>query len=109
MERIGSEGGAQASVDVTIDAGGVPMIAIGGELDVSNVDELADVVEPVVEKQPARLVFDLSGLEFMDSSGIALFLRVAARVGSVVLREPTSIVRRIVTSTGLADVLPMEP
>jgi anti-anti-sigma factor len=109
MERIGSDGGAQASVEVTSDGSGVPTVAIAGELDVSNVDELAEMVEPVLDKQPARVVFDVSGLEFMDSSGIALFLRVAAAVGSVVLREPTSIVRRIVTSTGLTDVLPMEP
>jgi|1185.fasta_scaffold38584_2 anti-anti-sigma factor len=109
MGRIGSAGGAQASVDVQVDERGDATVTVAGELDVSNVDELAAMVEPLLDKQPARVRFDVHGLDFMDSSGIALFLRVAARVGAVQLLNPTSIVRRIVTSTGLADVLPMEP
>jgi anti-anti-sigma factor len=109
MGRIGSDGGAQASVEVQVDENGDATITVAGELDVSNVDELAAMVEPVLDRRPVHVRFDVHRLEFMDSSGIALFLRVAARVDTVSLLHPTSIVRRIVTSTGLADVLPMEP
>ena len=109
MGRIGSSGGAQASIDVRVDENGDATVTVAGELDVSNVDELAALLEPLLDKQPTRVRFDVGGLEFMDSSGIAVFLRVAARVGEVRLLHPTSIVKRIVTSTGLADVLPMEP
>jgi anti-anti-sigma factor len=108
MAKLGGAGGAEASVEVVVGEDGVPVFTIAGELDVSNVDELRAVVEPVLQQAPARIVFDLSALEFMDSSGIALLLQSAARVAQVRLRNPSHIVRRVVTSTGLTDTLPIE-
>ena len=72
------------------------MIKLTGEVDMSNVDSLREVIEPVMESEPERVDFDLSGLEFMDSSGIALLLRVAATAQLVYLREPSTLVRRLV-------------
>jgi anti-sigma B factor antagonist len=97
------------SADVTFDTAGFPVIKLTGEVDMSNVDALREVIEPVMESEPERVDFDLSGLEFMDSSGIALLLRVAATAQSVYLREPSTLVRRLVEATGLSDVLRIEP
>jgi anti-anti-sigma factor len=52
-----------------------------------------------------RLVFDLSGLEFMDSSGIALLAAAAQRVREVEIREPPATVRRLLELTGLTEIL----
>jgi anti-anti-sigma regulatory factor len=41
----------------------------------------------------------------MDSSGIAILLRAAARVDSIEVRNPSSTVRRIIECTGLTEVL----
>jgi anti-anti-sigma factor len=90
---------------VTFDAVGVPIITLTGEIDVSNVDSLRATIEPAVETAPERVVFDLTALDFMDSSGIALLLQAATRAGSVHLRQPSAIVRRIIEITGLSDVL----
>jgi anti-sigma B factor antagonist len=96
------------TADVTIDAG-VAVIRLAGEIDMSNVDSLRDVIEPVLEDAPARVDFDLSDLAFMDSSGIALLLRVAAKTGSVYLRNPSALLRRMVEATGLSEILVIVP
>jgi anti-sigma B factor antagonist len=97
--------GAVGAAAVTFDAVGVPIITLTGEIDVSNVDSLRATIEPAVETAPERVVFDLTDLEFMDSSGVALLLHAATRAGTVHLRRPSIIVRRIIEITGLTDVL----
>jgi anti-anti-sigma factor len=53
-------------------------------------------------------VFDLSGLRFIDSAGIAVLLEAAERVGSISVRDPAPPVRRVIEVTGLTEVLPLE-
>jgi anti-anti-sigma factor len=108
MEEGEGRIGAVAAAAVTFDAVGVPIITLTGEIDVSNVDSLRATIEPAVETARERVVFDLTGLEFMDSTGIALLLHAATRAGSVHLRQPSSIVRRIIEITGLTDVLQID-
>jgi anti-anti-sigma factor len=43
----------------------------------------------------------------LDSSGVALLLYAAAKSGSVRVRNPSDIVRRIIEVTGLSDILHM--
>ena len=64
------------------------------------------IVSSTREAKP--LVVDLTQLEFMDSSGIAMLLRAAGRVGTIEVRNPSDVVRRIIECTGLADVLHIE-
>ncbi len=109
MDEIDDSSASVGSADVSIDPAGIAVITLRGEIDMSNVESLRDVIAPVLEKTPERVDFDLSGLGFMDSSGIALLLRVAAKTGSVHLREPSALVRRMVEATGLSDVLLIEP
>ena len=105
------EGGraATAVIDTRRDPAGVPIVTVSGELDISNAEVLAATVAVLTDEHPERLVFDLSGLRFMDSAGIAVLLRAAAKVKSVLLREPSPAVRRVVELTGLTDVLRIEP
>ena len=96
------------TAEITADDTGIPVIKLVGEIDLSNVDSIRATIEPTVSKAPERIVFDLSRLDFLDSSGIALLLFAAATCGSVQLRYPSDIVRRIIEVTGLADVLHMD-
>jgi anti-sigma B factor antagonist len=98
----------RGSAEITSDEGGIPIIKLVGEIDLSNVDSVRATIEPTVSNAPERVVFDLSRLDFLDSSGIALLLFAAATCGSVQLRHPSDIVRRIVEVTGLTDVLHMD-
>jgi anti-sigma B factor antagonist len=105
MEPVDDPDAASGAAEVTFDAGGVPVIKLSGEIDMSNVELLRTSIEPAITRAPDRVIFDLSALEFMDSSGIALLLNVAAAATAVEIRQPSAIVRRIVEATGLSDVL----
>lgn len=96
---------AQLTVETSHGPPGVAVVSVGGELDVSNAETLESVIDRVCEGQPEELVFDLSGLSFMDSAGIAVLLGGARRVPLVRLRNPTPAVRRVVEVTGLTTVL----
>jgi anti-anti-sigma factor len=87
---------------------GAPVISIAGELDLSNAGTVETELERIITARPARLVFDLSELSFMDSSGIALLLRARERWAPVIVRDASPAVRRVIVATGLSDVLPEE-
>jgi anti-anti-sigma factor len=59
--------------------------------------------------RPERLIVDASGLEFMDSSGIALLLRWAQAPVRVEVQNPSRIIRRTLETMGLTDVLHIDP
>jgi anti-sigma B factor antagonist len=98
-----------ATVEHAADASGAPLLKVSGELDLSNVETLRREIDRALETQPKSLVFDLSDLAFMDSSGIAAFLQASRRVDDIVLRNPSNIIRRVVAATGLTDILRIEP
>jgi anti-sigma B factor antagonist len=91
------------TVTGTADDPSVPVISLRGELDLGCVDRARDDIEPFLTPQTRQVVFDLGGLRFMDSSGIALLVQVANRVPSVEVRHPSPIVRRVLEVTGLAE------
>jgi anti-anti-sigma factor len=100
---------AELVIETLLEPGGVPVITVGGELDGSNVGSLEAAIDSVTAERAERLVFDLSGLRFMDSAGISALIGAAARVDAVELRRPSAAVTRVVELTGLSGVLPTEP
>ena len=109
MGELAGDRAAEIVVDTRIDPAGVPIVSVSGELDSSNAGALEETIAPIAAGHPERLVFDLSGLRFMDSAGIAVLVGVAANVDAVELRRPTPIVQRVIELTGLTGVLPIEP
>ena len=108
MAELEAESGSPARVERIADEDGDPVIRIAGELDLSNVDQMRRIIDPIVAESPTRLVFELGELQFMDSSAITVFLQAAARVGRVELHDAGATVRRIVEATGLADILHLD-
>ncbi|MGH9303277.1 MAG: STAS domain-containing protein [Acidimicrobiales bacterium] len=84
-----------------------PVVALCGELDLATVEIAAAEVEPSLAGRPERVVFDVSALRFMDSSGIAFLLSVARRAERVELRGPSAAIRRLIEVTGLEKALPI--
>jgi anti-anti-sigma factor len=107
MAELDGEQAVQLSIDVRQDASGAPIITLAGELDISTAENLGRTVAALIASTPERLIFDLKGLEFMDSAGIAVLVGASKRV-QVGLRDPSVIVRRVIELTGLTDVLPIE-
>ncbi len=99
---------APLGVETRADAPGGPVIAVSGDLDISSVEQLRSAVSEVADAHPEELTFDMSGLRFMDSAGIAVLLVAAGKVPSVRLYKPTTAVRRVIELTGLTEVLKVE-
>jgi anti-anti-sigma factor len=109
MAGLDHSGGPEGSVQTSVDESGTPIITISGEVDLSNADSIAAAVEPIMAKGPERIIVDASGLDFMDSSGIALLLRWGRESVRVELRHPSRIIRRTIESMGLTDILHIDP
>jgi anti-sigma B factor antagonist len=106
VEGLADEGTAQVSASVVDPEH--PVFSIEGELDIASVGAIQQGMEPYLSGPPDRVVFDLGKLEFMDSSGIALLVQVANRVGRVEIRNATPIVRRVLEVTGLVGAFGMD-
>jgi anti-sigma B factor antagonist len=87
------------------------VIRVRGELDIHSAPDLERVL---LRSRPAgqRVVVDLSGLEFMDSTGLRVFLRARAAADEgrweIYLRDVPPTIRRLFDMTGVHDALPPE-
>src|SRR4051812_7965003 len=83
----------------------VELVAVSGELDMSNSSELRRRVERAVREGRDRVVIDLGGLTHMDSSGLAALIDshqlVEARGGRLALVISSESVRRTIEVRGL--------
>jgi anti-anti-sigma factor len=76
-------------------------VAISGELDISNVERLEVAMAPILDQRPRRLIVDVRGLRFADSSAIALWVQWASAVGEIELRGASPLLHRVIASMGL--------
>jgi anti-sigma B factor antagonist len=91
-------------VDVR-DENGTAVICLSGELDMTSVNQARAAIDAALSSRPGRVILDASGLEYMDSSGIALMALVARMAQEVQVRNPTPIVRQLIELTGLSEIL----
>jgi anti-anti-sigma factor len=117
MERVGNgddhageseNQGAEMKFEVASGDDGTATVTVEGELDISNVERLEQAAEPIIEAKPNRLVVDLRGLRFADSSAIAVWVRWASVVGEIELRNPSPLLREVITKMGLAGTLRLQ-
>ena len=79
--------------------------AVRGELDHASAPMLLEEVRPFLD-EPGNLTVDLSGLTFVDASGMQAVVRIAEdlRDGIVVLRYPGDrVARRVLQSTDIVE------
>ena len=77
------------------------------DIDISNAEQLRDAAEPRLED--GRLVIDLSGCEFIDSTGVEVLWKLSrahkGRLKIVIQRE--SKIRAIFVIGAMMDILPV--
>jgi anti-anti-sigma factor len=97
------------SIQTSQPSPGVVLVELAGEADILSADGLLGRIDELATLLPAHVVFDLSGLTFMDSSGINALVRAVRSVedagGSAVVTEPTPDVRRVFEIIGLSQVV----
>ena len=65
------------------DHGDVSTLRIAGTLDVNTAPALGPSIDQLVEERRTRVVVDLSGLDLIDSSGVAVLVALYKRVRAV--------------------------
>ena len=95
-------------IDTQLDPTGAQIVILSGELDSSNAASLQEKMAAITAHHSQRLIFDLAGLRFMDSAGIAVLISASTQISSVSVRNPSPIVRRVLETTGLSSVLVIE-
>lgn len=90
------------------DGDGVPLLHVFGELDLATAPRLSAAAKEALGDDASEIVFDLGGLDFMDSSGLRVLLEVANQVERVRVRNASDSARRVIESTGVDSVLNLE-
>jgi anti-sigma B factor antagonist len=94
--------------------GGIRLLEVNGELDLSTATQLEGPLEEAVDSHQAAVLIDLTDCTFIDSTGIALVVRAWQRVdstagnggeGGLVLCCQNEQVRRVLEVTGLEHSL----
>ena len=89
---------------------GTMTVQLSGELDHNTAAQIREELDELIEDpQINRLVFDLSGLSFMDSSGIGMMIgrykTMMKRGGSIAVRTGNSQVDRLMELSGLYQII----
>jgi anti-sigma B factor antagonist len=83
------------------------LVVLAGELDLVSADSFARSIAEL--PSPSRVVVDLSGLTFVDSSGVNVLVQsvraIEIRGGRAVLAAPSPFTRRVFEITRLTDIV----
>lgn len=58
----------------TSDTGGVAVVTVGGEVDVYTAPQLRSALDEQIAEGRVRLVIDLDGVSFLDSTGLGVLV-----------------------------------
>ncbi|MFJ1807996.1 MULTISPECIES: STAS domain-containing protein [unclassified Streptomyces] len=99
------------SVEVTLPREDVALVTVEGHLDLDTATDLQAHLANQLHHGRRHFLIDLSGVPFMDSSGMNIILRVYQEVralpGSVHVIDPTPAVRRVLELTGVSLTVPI--
>jgi anti-sigma B factor antagonist len=94
------------------EAGGRAVLTLVGAVDVESRGSLQAACQQLLSEGPVGLVLDMSGVSFMDSTGIGALVEVShsAQDSGVTftIRRPSARVLRILQATALIDVWDIE-
>lgn len=103
------EDSSYAAYSFSLSIPGTGVLRITGELDAYSAELIEQTVEQTLAPEVTRLVLDLSELDFIDSSGIRLLIRMIAprqsRSEVVVLCPEASPARRALELVGFCRII----
>jgi anti-anti-sigma factor len=88
------------------------VVRVSGEIDLSNAHDVLESIGEAVRSGATAIIVDLSGVTFLDSSGISMLFRLRERIGYsrqdlCLVVPPTSPIRRVLDLTRVSDVIPL--
>ena len=98
-------------IEVSVD-GTAALVAVRGEIDLASQAEFRSVLSDLVVAGQVNLSIDLSGVEFIDSTGLGALIGARRRVhafnGSLRLLSPSDQVTKVFSVTGLDRVFEIQ-
>jgi stage II sporulation protein AA (anti-sigma F factor antagonist) len=99
------------SVEVAVPREDLALVTVAGHLDLDTATEFQAHLANQLHHGRRHFLLDLSGVPFMDSSGMNIILRVYQEArglpGSVHVIDPTPAVRRVLDLTGVSLTVPV--
>jgi anti-sigma B factor antagonist len=109
---VGAEEAPAIAIDVERD-GDAAVITVGGELEFGTAAALRSMLIDLSQQGADPVIVDVSGLEFIDSTGLSLLVQAKQRFVSqgrqFVLRRPPHRVVRVLETSGLAELFVIQP
>ena len=104
-ELLGGTGSDELASVTSTELGASLLLAISGEVDISNIDRIAEVIY-ALPNTDAGLLIDLTEVSYLDSSAVSLLHDLAMRLRSraqrlIVVSPPQTPPRRILDLTAL--------
>ncbi|HEX9774305.1 MAG TPA: STAS domain-containing protein [Actinomycetota bacterium] len=92
--------------------GDLAIAHVVGEVDLSNVEEIAKALDSETADRARRHVVDLTRTTYFDSAGVRMLFALATRLRSrkqelIVVAPPSGVVRRIIDLTDVTQVCPV--
>lgn len=84
-------------------------VVVAGEIDLRTCPELREALTDASAVEGSEVVIDLTGVTFIDSSGISELLRASNAGHRLTLRHPTASVRRLFELAGLDQIAELDP
>jgi anti-sigma B factor antagonist len=92
---------------------GYAVVVVAGELDLGTASDLLETLTETVKAGDLDVILDLAGLEFCDSAGLAVFVRIRNELDAarrrLVVAGANETVTRILDLSGVSQVIPTVP
>ncbi|MEV0895921.1 STAS domain-containing protein [Actinoplanes sp. NPDC049802] len=92
---------------------GTTTLTLDGEIDILTVERVRVALGEAVEARPRRIVVDMSGVSFIDSTGLGALISGFQRARDsgigFSLSHPSTQVRQVLVLSGLLEVVPVTP
>jgi anti-sigma B factor antagonist len=96
--------------DYTVTDDGIVIMELSGSLDVATAPKMRDLLVGLVDEGHYRLVLEMSGVSFVDSIGLGIFVGMVHRLrphdGSLSVAAPSAQARKVFEITQLVRVIP---
>lgn len=94
-----------------LDSPAGPTVTIVGEIDASNIEPIAARLDDLADNA-GELTIDLTAVSYLDSQGVRVLQGLADRhvrneLALTLVVEPTSVIYRLLTITGLNQTVPL--
>jgi len=93
--------------------GGVTILSFTGEFDAFNLPKISEGIDQLIQKGRTRLIFNLKGLKFINSSSLGYMITTQKRLreydGELVVAEPSKFFETTVATLGIDRIFKIYP